>query len=176
MGDRNNFKKTLELSAAKRYLLAVGHTTTDIEGHLRCGDPKKKEPDIIFDDPKNGLVGLEVTWVTYDNRIAEKEATLRSGERHFSKTGAEEWWAGWNPDGQIVQRAQERLEEKCAKVYSGVDETRLILDVQQSTLVNEEELGMFDKLDLPKPNPFSTIVVQVYPTAGHDGKTIHTIF
>ena len=124
----------------------------------RPGNPTKGEPDRLYlIDEKT--IGIEVVTAYYSEHEAKAtaeaaaEKPIAPGEIRLGK------WIG-SPDDSICESIQENLNAKCAKKYSGTDETWLCLNVDAALTELDCLKECIDNLDVPE-NQFARIHVTV---------------
>ena len=156
--EKNNLEH--ERAIAQQLLQKLGITPTS----ERHGDPSKGEPDYIcIIDGKT--VGIEVTTGYYSEQ--EARAVAEIGEQPLM---ADEIAVGEvieEPDNAICESIQERLDEKCAKTYKGVDEVWLCINVDAAITESNSLEDCVENLEVPA-NGFKQIYVS-YTKSDNEG-------
>ena len=136
----------------------------------RFGDPDKREPDIIFS--AEPILGIEVTLAFYsgdedDPSFYAREEWKFARDPTFDehrvhrlvdpKTGQHRIWD--HMEERLASSCQLRLNDKCSKVYEGVD--RLWLAIYAHALMTEsyEIDSIIKTLTIPNINPFERIFI-----------------
>src|SRR5216683_3016330 len=147
--EKNNLEH--ERAVAQQLLEKLGITPTD----ERHGNPNKGEPDYIC--TINGkTVGIEVTTAYYSEE--EARAVAEIGEQPLKPDEMAIGEVIGDPDNEVCESIQERLDEKCAKTYKGVDEVWLCINVDATVTETDSLEDCVKNLEVPA-NVFKQIYV-----------------
>ncbi len=135
----------------------------------RFGDPGKKEPDVIYAN-RDRLLGVEVATAYYDDSDAQDEWEIASNERPLSPGEIRPGPAGVmeSPDQMICDRVQEELEDKCGKVYAGIDEIWLCINLDAPFSDAQSVAQCVKELHVPPKHGFARIYL-TYTAPEHEG-------
>jgi hypothetical protein len=147
----------------------------------RFGDPKRREPDIIFATSFDSL-GIEVTTAYYqgdedDPNLHAREDWKFAKNPTFDEHGVHRTIDPRTRKPKIWDRMDERLTascqvmltEKCSKQYAGVDHLWLAIYADAPVTESYEFDLIIKKLAMPSVNPFERIFICTSPlNAGED--------
>jgi hypothetical protein len=160
---RDDSKEKHEHAVANVLLEKMGISSED----PRPGDPSRDEPDRLCTSDKR-VIGIEVVTAYYSKKEAQltaeaaAERPMSPGEMRFGKVMG-------GPDAAICESIQKNLDAKCARKYTGADETWLCINVDafltDMTVLQE----CIENLEVPKKNHFTKIFVLVANSEGELG-------
>jgi len=165
MRRREEIRKGHEKAVADQLLDAL-RINADFE---RLGDPDKKEPDVICRQGDR-ILGIEVATAYYGDRDAKDEWEIAAGENPLSPEEIRPGSVGImvGPDNMICNRIQRELEDKCAKEYTGSDETWLCINISAALSDAESVAQCAKELKLPRAHRFARIYL-TYTAPEHEG-------
>jgi hypothetical protein len=156
--EKNNLDH--ERAVAQELLQKLDITPTD----KRHGNPDKGEPDYIC--TINGkTVGIEVTTAYYSEEEARTVAEI--GEQPLKPNEIAVGEVMGDLDNEICESIQERLNEKSAKTYKGVDEVWLCINVDATVTETDSLEECVKNLEIPA-NVFKQIYVS-YTKSDNEG-------
>jgi hypothetical protein len=129
----------------------------------RPGNPTKNEPDRMYRIDEK-IIGVEVVTAYYSNDEAQATAEA-AAEKPIAEDEIRVGGVIGSPDDSICESIQENLSTKCAKKYSGADETWLCINVDAALTELECIKECVEALHVPA-NPFARIYVTVNNAEG----------
>jgi hypothetical protein len=130
------------------------------------GNPDKNEPDRLYRIDKK-TVGIEIVTAYY----TEEEAKITAEVAAEKPLALDEIRVGeviGGPDDAICDSIQENLNEKCAKKYSGTDETWLCINADATLTEMAAIEECVASLEVPE-NKFARIFVTVHKSEAEGG-------
>lgn len=133
------------------------------------GDANEGEPDVIF-KTEDKTIGVEVATVYYEDSDAKDEWEIATGEKPLLADEIRSRSGGTlgRPDRKICERIQGELDDKCGKIYSGVDETWLCIEQDAALSDAESTKECVRTLKVPTGHKFPRIYI-TYQAPLHDG-------
>lgn len=131
------------------------------------GNPDKREPDRLYRIDKK-IVGIEVVTAYYTEQEAKMTAEI-AAEKPLAPDGIRIGAVIGGPDDAICESIQEALNEKCAKKYSGCDETWLCINTDAALTTMAVIKECVKDLEVPE-NAFSRIFVTVHELESEGGR------
>ena len=137
----------------------------------RLGDPKRREPDVIFSTSSDSL-GIEVTTAYYQGDEDDPDLHAREDWKFAKnptfdehgihrtidpKTGKPKIWD--RMDERLTTSCQRALNEKCSKKYEGVNRLWLAIYADAPLTEPDEFNLIIQKLTIPSINPFERIFI-----------------
>jgi hypothetical protein len=137
----------------------------------RFGDPKRREPDVVFATASDSL-GIEVTTAYYqgdeddpnlhardDWKFAKNPTFDKQGLHRIidPKTGKPKIWD--RMDERLTTSCQRALNEKCSKQYEGVNHLWLAIYADAPVTESYEFDLIIEKLTIPSVNPFERMFI-----------------
>jgi hypothetical protein len=129
----------------------------------RPGNPTKNEPDRLYQVNKK-TIGIEVVTAYYSEQEAKVTAET-AAEKPIAPNEIRVGDVIGSPDDSICESIQENLDAKCAKKYSGTDETWLCVNAEAALTELDRLKECVGKLNVPK-NQFARIYVTVSTPEG----------
>ena len=129
----------------------------------RPGNPGNNEPDRLYRIDKK-TIGIEVVTAYYSEHEAKATAEA-DAEKPIAPDEIRVRKVIGSPDDSICESIQENLDAKCAKKYSGTDETWLCINADAALTELECIKECVDNLDMPE-NQFVRIYVTVSDPEG----------
>lgn len=130
------------------------------------GNPDEKEPDRLYRIDEK-IVGIEVVTAYYTEQEAKITAEI-AAEKPLAPDEIRTGEVIGGPDDAICESIQDALYEKCAKKYSGTDETWLCINADAALT----EMAVIEEcvkdLEVPE-NPFTRIFVTVHKLESEGG-------
>ncbi len=127
------------------------------------GNPTNGEPDRLYSIDKK-TIGIEVVTAYYAEHEAKATAKA-AAEKPIASDEIRVGEVSGSPDDSICESIQEALDVKCAKEYSGTDETWLCINADAALTELESIKDCIDNLDVPE-NQFERIYVTVNKVNG----------
>lgn len=130
----------------------------DINASFQRYGNDNTEPDILY-NLEGRKLGIEVATAYYDNCDAKQDWTLAAKEREFPKEGYEERPGGVikNPDKLICEKIQKEINDKCSKIYSGVDKIWLCIEERAPLSDENTTKECLNILQIPEKHQFNAI-------------------
>jgi hypothetical protein len=126
------------------------------------------EPDVIYEIDSR-TVGIEVATAYCDSIQAKAEWQLARGISKFDSNGIAKIGSWINSDKLISAQVQRKLDDKCSKSYSGVDEAWLCIEQHAPAVDVSETVELVARLKIPREHPFEQIYLGSYANAGDGG-------
>lgn len=159
------------LSLKEQHEVAIGNAllrSLRCDGQFICHGEDDGEPDLIYSIARR-RVGMEIATAYYDNAQARVEWQLARGRLKPDPSGLTKIGFWSEPEKLIFSSVQRELEDKCSKIYSGVDALWLCIE-QHAQLADVSETELLVKsVRIPTRHPFEHIYLGFHAYVGDGG-------
>jgi len=130
------------------------------------------EPDCIY-KLRDELLGIEVSTAYLSNGLAKRIREHRTGKRKFPKEG--EWLSDSPiyPDEPMRERIQNRIDDKCRKNYTGMDEIWLCIEEENPFSDEASVKKLLKSIKVPEKHCFHFIYLLLHEGGDYKAFTIH---
>ncbi len=122
----------------------------------RLGDASNREPDTVF-RISDCAVGIEVATAYYNEREAQCDWEIATGEQPLAPEETRATPVIGNPDRLICERVRRELEDKCGKAYKGAEEIWLCINLNAALSDACSVTACAKELKIPQEHGFARI-------------------